>query len=333
MRVRWEQIDPRVAARVGAYVSSAGAPAEAYKERPEPSAAPPRNVDAATQAALRAAALGDASIGTVVVVHHGHGDGGPRLEAGWSVVAFCVALLVVALYFTVCFHLAGPALTLLLTTLPVGIVGLCAAPGMTAAAGSRRPRGPLVADARLRGAFAEASSTRAERLYGDVVLTLAEAPPVRRRRERRTPLRRELLRQCNELLADHFRIEAQRRRVQQLIDRGRTLGEAEGERRELAARIAAEADPVARRALEEGLDLCEERVDSVRSLQTLLARLDAHDEVICQALSLARAALTRAEASRVALETPDVSGLRRTVRLVTAETRAVEEAVAELAER
>jgi hypothetical protein len=145
-------------------------------------------------------------------------------------------------------------------------------------------------------------------------------------------LRRDLLRQCNGLLADYFRIETQRKRVARLMHDGTILEQAEAERADLAARHGAEPDVIARRSLDESLQLCDERIASIRALGPLLTRLDAHEEVICQALSLVQATLARVEAVPVALAPPDVAGLRQTLRRVTDQTRAVEEAVAEIAE-
>jgi hypothetical protein len=190
----------------------------------------------------------------------------------------------------------------------------------------RPPRGLLAPDALLRGAFARAAGTRAERLYGEIIMLLASDTATRRD----LPLRREMLGQCNTLLSDHFRLETQRKRVRRLLAEGRTIIEVEEEHATLSLRAAAEMDPIARRSLDASVELCEERLESVRALAPLLSRLDAHDEVVCQALSLAQATLTRAEAAALALTPPDVCGLRQTVRRVNSQTRAVEEAVAEI---
>jgi hypothetical protein len=302
MRVRWEQIDPRFATKVGAHVALTRSE-EASEQRQERTRTGARAIAAEAQ----------------------------PLGLGWSVFSFTVALLVVLLYLSVCFNLSGPASTMLLTLLPVGLVTSCTVPGRVArgeTAAKRRPRGRIAPDSLLRDAFSAASSTRAERLYGDVILLLAT--PGAARRDAR--LRRDLLRQCNGLLADYFRIEAQRRRVARLMSDGAILEQAESERADLAARHAAEPDVIARRSLEESLGLCDERIASVRTLGPLLARLDAHEEVICQAFSLVQTALARVEAAPVALTPPDVAGLRQTLRRVTDQTRAVEEAVAEIAE-
>jgi hypothetical protein len=167
-------------------------------------------------------------------------------------------------------------------------------------------------------------------LYGEIVLQLATShQPVM---ANTLPLRHHLLRECNALLADHVKIDIHRQRITRLIDNGNALAQAEREERRLELRRDAEGDPVARRSFTESLELCRERVEAVRGLAPLLMRLEAHDELICQALSLALATLARTEAAPVALHPPDVEGLRTTVRRVLNQTRAVEDAIAELSQ-
>jgi hypothetical protein len=317
MRVRWEQIDPRIAAKVGVQVALL------------------TNTTAEEQRDERVASTsgtGTAAISAVAVRSSTQATEPEPLGFSWSVYALAVALLVVFLYTSVCFNLTGPALTFFLTLLPVGIVVSSLIPAFAlradgaSAARARRPRGLLTPDALLRGAFARAAGTRAERLYGEIIMLLASDTMLRRD----VRLRREMLNECNTLLSDHFRLETQRKRVRRLLAEGKTVTEVETEHAALSLRAAAEMDPIARRSLDESVELCEERLESVRALTPLLSRLDAHDEVVCQALSLAQATLTRAEAAALALTPPDVSGLRQTVRRVNSQTRAVEEAVAEI---
>lgn len=316
MRVRWEQIDPRIAAKVGVQVAlMANTPAEEQR----------------TERVANTTGTGTAT--AAVTTKSGIQAVEPEpLGFSWSVYALTVALLVVFLYTSVCFNLTGPALTFFLTLLPVGIVVSSLIPAFALRtegvikSQDRPPRGLLAPDALLRGAFARAAGTRAERLYGEIIMLLASDTPTRRD----LALRREMLGQCNTLLSDHFRLETQRKRVRRLLAEGKTVIEVEEEHATLSLRAAAEMDPIARRSLDASVELCEERLESVRALAPLLSRLNAHDEVVCQALSLAQATLTRAEATALALTPPDVCGLRQTVRRVNSQTRAVEEAVAEI---
>lgn len=308
MRLRWEQIDPHVAVKVGAEIA---------RLRSEEAS---RTRETETRNATVTRAVTTSPV--------------PRIEplaAVWHILAVCVALLFVILYMTVFFHLTGPEGTLALTVVPMGILAVgCISPSpRTRSAIPNRMRGRISLEPRLHTLFADTASTRAEQLYGDLIVLLAQESVTTKRRNTER-LHRELLKQCNTLLADHRRIELHKRRVQNLIDTSDSLTAIEAERAELFLRMEAETDPIARRSLAESVELCAERSESVQSLQPMLTRLDAHNEVICQALSLARAAVTRAQATPVSLSTPDVSGLRAAVTRVTNETRAVEEVVNEI---
>jgi hypothetical protein len=306
MRLRWEQIDPHIAVKVGAEIARIRSD-EASRTR---------ETEKRTASTMHAA-------GTYTV---------PKpepLAAIWHILALCVALLLVILYMTVFFHMTGPEGTLALTVVPMSILAVgCVSPS-TRQRGVQRMRGRIRFDPQLHTLFANAGTTRAEQLYGDLIILLSsEATSSERRRNER--LHRELLRQCNTLLADHRRIELHRRRVQSLIEKSESVAAIDAERAALVRRMEDETDPVARHSLAESVELCTERRDSVRALSPMLTRLDAHNEVIYQALSLARAAVTRAQATPVSLATPDVSSLRATVTRVTHETRAVEEVVKEI---
>lgn len=249
------------------------------------------------------------------------------MEAMWSFLALCIAMLVVLLYLSVCFHLTGPTGTFALAAVPVGLFTVGCLPGYRNA--NTRPRGRITLDPVVQSAFTGVGASRAERLYGEIVLLLLNPAEKTTRRDAR--VRRDLLKQCNALLRDHQRIETHRKRVQRMLESSEPLTEVEAEYQDLVARMESEEDVIARRSLEESVALCAERSEAVRALRPMQARLDAHGEVIYQALLLARAALTRAQATPVSLTTPDINGLRAAVRRVTTETRAVEEAVTELA--
>ena len=308
MRLRWEQIDPHVAVKVGAEIARIRSE-EASRTRET------ENSRSATTRAANTSAV-------------------PRIEplaAVWHILAVCVALLFVILYMTVFFHLTGPEGTLALTVVPMGILAVgCVSPSSRSRSTvPTRLRGRISPDPRLHTVFSDTATTRAEQLYGELILLFAQEHTNSKTRHTER-LHRELLKQCNTLLADHRKIELQKYRVQNLIDTSESLAIIEGERAELVRRLNAETDPIARRSLAESVELCTERSESVQSLSPMLTRLEAHNEVICQALSLARAAVTRAQATPVSLATPDVSGLRAAVTRVTNETRAVEEVVNEI---
>ncbi len=306
MRLRWEQIDPHIAVKVGAEIA---------RIRSEEAS---RSRETEIRTATTTRTLGASTVGKP-----------ESLAAVWNVLALFVALLLVILYMTVFFHMTGPEGTLALTVLPMSILAVgCISPSFRTIS-TPRLRGRIHPEPRLHALFTDAASTRAEQLYGDLIILLS-GESVRKERRHTELLHRELLKHCNTLLADHRRIELHKRRVQSLLDKSESVSAIDAERAALVRRMEAETDPVARRSLAESAELCAERSESVQALYPMFARLDAHNEVICQALSLARAAVTRAQATPVSLTPPDVSGLRATVLRITHETRAVEEVVHEI---
>jgi hypothetical protein len=315
-QIRWEQIDPRITAKVGAYIAQTRS-SDASVTEPQTTR---RHIEPTSGVQARNLPS-------------------ERLEPAWTILSFFAALFVVFLYLNACLNLMNPIATTMLSALPVGLVGISTMAGIVeggrGTSGTRLRGRVAPLDAHLRQAFARTATTRAEQLYSDVVVLLAlpptpETASLMGRRD--YSLRHDLLKQCNALLTDHFRLAVHRQHVLHLIDNGNALAQAEREEQRLRTRRDAESDPVARRSYSESLDLCRERVEAVRGLAPILTRLEAHDELICQALSLAQTALTRAQTAPVALQSPDVEGLRATVRRVLNQTRAVEEAVAELNE-
>jgi hypothetical protein len=273
------------------------------------------------------------------------------LEPIWSVFALGVAVFVVAMYACIFFHWGGVGILVPLTLGPVGFAGFGALVGLVAPVNGGAPsavkhearrqrhtpqrRGPLHADDALRDAFQGTEMTRAERAYGDVILLLADeiSAPASRARVRASQARfvHDLLNECNRLLDSHARLEARHRHVSRLLDGGRAGARAEAEHDALRRRWEEEPDLLAREALRESVEMCAERLQSVRALGLTLARLEAHQEVICQALSLAHTALAHRQATPSgALAAPDVSALRAIARRIAGETRAEEEALAEV---
>ncbi|MDX1931316.1 MAG: hypothetical protein SFU56_01800 [Capsulimonadales bacterium] len=305
-QIRWEQVDPRITARVGSYVA---------RTRSADASAVIRSTEKPVSETSR-------SITT---------SSGDRLDPAWTVVSFIGALFIVFLYLNACFNLVGPVATTMLSALPIGLAGIGTMAGMVEQGRglpTPRLRGNLVPlENEVRQAFLRSGETRAERLYGDVIVQLASAPVAGAGGN--PALRQEMLRECNALLADHYRIAVHRQQVARLMEDG-ALARTEAELLRLQARLDRATDPVARRSYHQSLEICQERLEALRGLDPLLARLEAQEELICQALSLAQAALARVDATPVTLTAPDVEGLRTTVRQVLHRTRAVEEAVLEL---
>jgi hypothetical protein len=240
----------------------------------------------------------------------------------WAFSAF-VATLFIGLYLCVFFNF-GEVATTAFAVLPVGLLVSTTSPASVRKreAAERRLRGPIRADQQLRAAFDQIAVSRAERLYGEIVCALAAEPETGDRQ-----LRREILRECNLLLRDYFRIHDKRQRATRLATPEQSLLNLEitSERAALEARRDAASDFIAQESWRESLSLLEERADSVRSLHNALARLEAHEEVLCQALALAHAALIRASISQEQFRAPEIAHLRRAVRRLTARATAEDE--------
>jgi hypothetical protein len=310
MRLRWEMMEPTFARRAAAASAAEG-------DSPAASATP-RGFTRAEEFACSAGALG-------------------------------VALAVVALYAAVAFHLTEAAATVAFSLVPFSLAALVVIPevrrssrrtAITGNAVAVIPRG-RVAPAALRRALGQAAPrdgrpwTRPERLYGEVVtLLLADDEddfPLPALEERR---RRDLLRQCNTLLATGRRLSRRRAALTAALPPGADEWAADAEGRTLAARLEAEDDPAARAALRESLEMASDRAESLRALRPVIARLDAQEESVCQALLLARAALLHQQAAPAALATMDtsagVAALRQSLRQITHDARAACDAAAEV---
>jgi hypothetical protein len=111
---------------------------------------------------------------------------------------------------------------------------------------------------------------------------------------------------------------------------GKKLARLEADRYSIEARLATTADRVARQALEEGLALCQQRVESVGSLRLALERLDAEEIVVVQSLAALADGLRRIGRSREDPSTADLTQLRAALGRVTAYASSVESAVEEV---
>lgn len=248
---------------------------------------------------------------TQLAVHSESRPTRTELEPIWSVFSLACALTIAALYIFLCFRLGGALAIGLLMLSPLLLILATALPQRIAPV---RVTAPAV-----RATLAEETLPRAERLYGETLLMILETPV-----HKPAPLR-ELLKEVNRLVAEDRVMAKQEQRLHLAVN-PKALYDAEREQVQLAERVAQEQDPPTRQALAESLTLCAERVEHLRSLPILLTRLQAHRELLCQALALAHAALLRTRTTPLATSPPEVAVLRARVRQLTSESRALEEA-------
>ncbi len=176
----------------------------------------------------------------------------------------------------------------------------------------------------LRAVFPLILRTRAEGIYHEALLLLSD-----REIPLDDPTRRDVLRHLNALLEDRYQLDTHRRRVLTLKD-SHALADLEAERDALAQRMERADDAAAREALRQSTALCEARLESVRALDPMLARLDAQQEIIHQALASIHFALARLQVAPAPLAMPSIAEIHQTVARINSQTRAVEEAVAEV---
>jgi hypothetical protein len=239
------------------------------------------------------------------------------LEPIWSAFSLACALTICALYILVCFRVGGAVAIFLLLLSPGILLAATHLPRL------RLPR--KVGMPALRTLLAEPELSRVERLYGEALLMLLETPT-----KQPAPLRA-LLQEINQLVRADRAMATQQARLRAATD-PQALWTAEGEYQQLTERLALESDPIAHAALTESLSLCRERLEHLRALPILLHRLDAQRELLCQGVALAHAALLRTRTTPLALVPPELATLRESVRQLTSESRALEEATHSLRE-
>jgi hypothetical protein len=191
-----------------------------------------------------------------------------------------MAVLIVALYVAVAFHLGGPAVVFGMVLLPVALmVVVLQASGQGSVAVNRES---------VHTAMLHPDATVAERLYGEILLLLIDTP---------LPSKslRPLLRQCNALVETDRHLAAQGQRLR-MMTFTQPLPLPEG---------GQEEDPEVQRSLQESLRLLRERNDILQTLPVTLRRVEAQRETICQALLLAQAVLVQQQAESVLGQMPD----------------------------
>jgi hypothetical protein len=215
----------------------------------------------------------------------------------------------------------GP-LSVLLAAL--GIVALFAAYWMPLALRARPLASRLLSAREIQDVSAAVPLTRAERIYVETLGELLGAAHVLGE-----PTARDLLPQLNELLENDRHLESQRLRAQAAIGI-RTAPQLEAERADLARRAEAATDPVARQAMLQSLQLCDERLRSFRALEPHLVRIDAQRELISQTFASVQSALAGTQVQSLAPGAVIGEDLQQSVRQINQQTRAVEQAVQEL---
>jgi len=176
----------------------------------------------------------------------------------------------------------------------------------------------------LAGWLPHLELSRAERAYCSALVLLSK-PELQVSEE----TARSLLAELNALMEQVRKLDARRTELGALAA-GNEVAAIEGERAALASRAASAADPMARQTFEEGLRLCDQRLENARVVAPSIERLDAQQEMILQTLGSIHSSLTRLETAHQALSVADADDIRRQIREITARAAAVEGAVQEV---
>lgn len=176
----------------------------------------------------------------------------------------------------------------------------------------------------LRAVMQVASLSLSETSYIEVVCSLLEAGD-----NIPDEIAREILQSLSILIDRYRHIDAQLERLKKVVG-NESVEALEAEHFRLVDRTAQVEDPQAKEDMQQGLAMCEKRLQDVRALAPSIERLAAQKEVLHQTLMTIQASVVRMQAAPRAVSLPDTTELRQAVDEVTIKTRAVEEAVAEV---
>jgi hypothetical protein len=137
---------------------------------------------------------------------------------------------------------------------------------------------------------------------------------------------RDILSTLNELLDQALYVNGRLDRLQTAASTESVL-DLEQERARLAERAEKAEDSEARLDLNQSLAICDERLQNARALEPLIERMDAQREVIEQTMLSVQSSVSRLLVAPAAVAAPDVEEVKRVVSEVTAQTKAVEDAV------
>jgi uncharacterized membrane protein YccC len=166
--------------------------------------------------------------------------------------------------------------------------------------------------------------TPLERTYASIVAELSKA-----KGETEESTAYALLGHVNGLVASGSQLEAR------LMDIRRTVGEdslkqLESELRELQARAMAAKDPDARTALLQSADICAGCIENTQALHALEERLSAQLELVFQTLTSVQTSFLRMRNAPEGITGASVEKIAEMVNGIQGQTRAVEQAVAEV---
>ena len=184
----------------------------------------------------------------------------------------------------------------------------------------------------LRELLSQVPQTRAERTYAEIISLLTERGPSGNGHSEKES--RSLLSQMNALMQAGSELEAQEKKLRASAAPDQVAA-LQSEREQLERRRDAAADPVARQALAQSLELCSARLEGARRLGPVRERVQAQQEFVAQTLLTLQGALAHRDAvpegGGPSVSLPQAAAqVQEVVAQINNQTRAVEEAVQEV---
>jgi hypothetical protein len=176
----------------------------------------------------------------------------------------------------------------------------------------------------LRYASQMDSLNRAERAYCEAAATLIDAGSILSEE-----VQRDVIHQLNGLLDSHRRLEEPVRRAR-AASGAESINALEQELAGLMSRRDAQTDANARATMDKSVELCCRRLEASRAMEPARQNAEAQQELILQTMASVQASLGRTTGVNVKPEDLNLGALHQSVAQVNSQTRAVEEAVAEV---
>lgn len=140
---------------------------------------------------------------------------------------------------------------------------------------------------------------------------------------------KDILSELNVLIAQARQLKAYRDNLRAAIN-AESADELVAQGEDLRTKLSQITDEAARRAIEQSIELLENRWRVAQTLQPSLERVEAQQEVIRQTLASVQSSLARMKVAPDALTAPDIAVIQSSISEVTGQTRAVEQAVQEV---
>ncbi len=214
--------------------------------------------------------------------------------------------------------LANPLLVLLLST------GLSTAWTVMGIRRVQRAMTSVINADVMRYAKESLGLSEGEKAYCDAAVALMDAGNVLGEKAQR-----DVIKQLNGLLDNYRRLEEPARRAQ-AASGADSIDALEQELAGLMARRDAQLDAETRAMMDQSVELCRRRLEASRAVEPARQKVEAQQELILQTMASVQASLGRT--GGVNINAPDLylGELRQSVDQVNTQTRAVEEAVAEV---